>query len=269
MLQPAVAGEGAVLARALRDVLAIAQAAGRLALEHYGAAQTQTTLKNDRSPLTAADMASHGHIVARLQGLWPWPTLSEESAEVPHEARAGWRRFWLVDPLDGTREFLNRNGEFTVNIALIDAGRPVLGVVHAPALALTYLAVQGMGAFRLRGDGPAERIFCRKQSGRLMVVVSRSHLDDRTTAWLQKLKEYEAVSVGSSLKFCLVAEGRAQLYPRLAPTMEWDTAAAQCVLEEAGGSVRDLGERPLRYNKRDLRNPFFIARGSADQITAG
>jgi 3'(2'), 5'-bisphosphate nucleotidase len=245
----------------LSRIVEIAESAGCLILGHYASAQVEKQLKEDQSPLTAADMASHDFIVSALQAASPWPALSEESAAASYETRSGWQQFWLVDPLDGTREFLKRNGEFTVNIALIDHGLPVMGVVHAPARALTYFAARGQGAFLKEGAGKAQRIPRGIPCGeRLAVVISRSHADAETAAFLATLGEYDSVSVGSSLKFCLLAEGRAQLYPRFGPTMEWDTAAGQCVLEEAGGSVCDLERRPLTYNKCDLQNPFFIAR---------
>lgn len=250
----------------LSRIVAIAQAAGRLILQHYASGSLENRLKPDRSPLTAADMASHEFIVSALQAASPLPVLSEESAETAYESRSGWPRFWLVDPLDGTREFLQRNGEFTVNIALIDHGVPVMGVVHAPACSLSYFAARGQGAFFVEGAGKATRLPPRRPYGeRLSVVVSRSHADAETAAFLATLGDYDCVSVGSSLKFCLLAQGRAQLYPRFGPTMEWDTAAGQCVLEQAGGSVRDLESRPLTYNKPDLRNPPFIARGQLSQ----
>jgi 3'(2'), 5'-bisphosphate nucleotidase len=231
-------------------------------LRHYGAREIETQLKADRSPLTAADVASHDFIVSRLEAITPWPVLSEESAEIPYDSRRSWSRFWLVDPLDGTKEFVKRNGEFTVNIALIEAGSPVLGVVHAPARSLTYFAARSHGAFFKKGAAQPVRL-PQIESGeaRLTVVVSRSHADAQTADFLSTLGAHQALSIGSSLKFCVLAEGRAHVYPRFGPTMEWDTAAGHCVLEEAGGSVRDLEDRPLLYNKRDLRNPFFIARG--------
>ena len=245
----------------LLHVVAIAEAAGRRILEHYASWQGEATLKQDRSPLTAADVASHELIVGALKADTEWPALSEESAEVPYALRSGWRRFWLVDPRDGTREFLSRNGEFTVNIALINHGAPVVGVVHAPVLSLTYFAVRGQGAFLKNGEGAPRRIRSEGANGdRPAAVISRSHGDRQTAAFLETLGSHRAVSIGSSLKFCLLSDGRAQVYPRFGTTMEWDTAAGQCVLEQAGGSVRDLEGRPLVYNKPDLRNPFFIAR---------
>ena len=250
----------------LSRIVAIAEAAGRLILEHYASGRLEDRLKEDRSPLTAADMASHHFILRELQAASAFPALSEESTEVAYETRSRWQRFWLVDPLDGTREFLKRNGEFTVNIALIDQSMPVMGVVHAPAKSLTYFAARGQGAFLRERAGKAIRIpRAGPGSEHLTVVVSRSHADAQTGAFLATLGEYEPVSVGSSLKFCLLAEGWAQLYPRFGPTMEWDTAAGQCVLEEAGGSVGDLEGRRLTYNKRDLRNPFFVAQSQLPQ----
>jgi 3'(2'), 5'-bisphosphate nucleotidase len=245
----------------LLHIVALAEAAGRLVLEHYASSQSEAKLKGDRSPLTAADIASHELIAGALKPATEWPVLSEESAEVAYAVRSGWRRFWLVDPLDGTREFLSRNGEFTVNIALIDQGSPVVGVVHAPVLALTYFALRGSGAFLKNGEGSPRRIRSERSNGEPpAAVVSRSHGDPQTAAFLDTLGEHRALSMGSSLKFCMLSDGRAQVYPRFGTTMEWDTAAGQCVLEQAGGSVCDLEGRPLMYNKRDLRNPSFIAR---------
>lgn len=247
----------------LARIVELAEAAGRLILGHYARADIETRLKDDQSPLTAADTASHELIVSGLEATSPWPVLSEESADIPYETRRGWQRFWLVDPLDGTREFLKRNGEFTVNIALVEHGIPVMGVVHAPARSASYFAARGYGAFAKHGAQAKPIAPARGGAGRLAVVMSRSHVDPRTAAFVATLGECEAVSIGSSLKFCLLAEGRAHLYPRFAPTMEWDTAAGQCVLEETGGSVRDLDGRALAYNKPDLHNPFFVARDRA------
>jgi len=224
--------------------------------------------KEDRSPLTAADLASHRLIVAGLGALTPdIPCLSEESKALPFATRQGWERYWLIDPLDGTKEFIKRNGEFTVNIALIEHGVPVLGVVFAPVLGVVYAGGQGTGAFRQQGDG--ERIPIRvtaPHQSPLRVVGSRSHAGDRLGAYLERLGaqlgEYQMLSMGSSLKLCLVAEGKADLYPRLGPTSEWDTAAAQAVVEAAGGRVTDLGLQPLRYNRKDsLLNPHFLVFG--------
>ena len=220
--------------------------------------------KADRTPMTEADMAAHRTIVEGLQRLTPGlPVLSEESAEIPFGERARWRTYWLVDPLDGTREFIKRNGEFTVNIALVRDHEPVLGVVHAPALGLTYWACRGGGAWKQAGGEAPRRIHVRRaRPGRAVVAGSRSHSDERLAAYCERLGPHELVSMGSALKSCLVAEGRADVYPRFGPTSEWDTAAAQCIVEEAGGRVVDAAGRPLRYNtKPSLLNPDFLVYG--------
>lgn len=217
--------------------------------------------KADNSPLTQADLASDCVISEGLRALdLDWPILSEESATIAFENRRGWQTFWLVDPLDGTKEFIKRNGEFTVNIALVENGKPVLGVVCAPALDVCYYAAHGEGAFVQRGAAAAQKIAAQlPEDGRVVkVVVSRSHADERTADLLAKLGEHECIGMGSSLKLCLVAEGTAHFYPRLGPTMEWDTAAAHAVVNEAGGLVQDRQGQELRYNKSDLHNPEFF-----------
>jgi len=243
----------------------IARDAGRRILDVYerGFSVEQ---KEDRSPLTAADRAAHEIICARLETLTPGiPVLSEESAKVDYEKRAGWQRFWLVDPLDGTREFINRNGEFTVNIALIENHRPVLGVVYVPVTGLTYFAAAGQGAFKQKGECAVQPIKARRfAGGKPIVVASRSHAGPETEVFLKNLGAHDVVSMGSALKLCLVAEGTADVYPRLGPTMEWDTAAAQCVVEAAGGRVTDLNRQPLVYNKPSLLNPWFLASAAGD-----
>jgi 3'(2'), 5'-bisphosphate nucleotidase len=224
--------------------------------------------KADDSPLTAADRASHTIIRNGLANLEPrLPLLSEESAPEDLEQRRSWKNYWLVDPLDGTKEFVKRNGEFTVNIALISAGRPVLGVVLAPAIGLEYAGAAGLGAWRRRGDGPAEPIRTAvAHAGRPRVLGSRSHPSPALAAFLERLGEHEIVAMGSSLKMCLVADGQADVYPRLGPTSEWDTAAAQAVLEAAGGSMMDLSGQELRYNaKESLLNPHFLAIGDTSR----
>lgn len=240
----------------------LATRAGEKILEVYNS-DFAVEEKDDKSPLTAADLASHHVIVDGLGELTPdIPVLSEESASLPFDVRSQWRRYWLVDPLDGTREFVKRNGEFTVNIALVEDGVPVLGVVHVPVSGVSYLACQGRGAFKREG-GTLSAIRVRPLgNGPVMVVGSRSHRGDSLNSFLEKLGEHEMVGMGSSLKLCLVAEGAADIYPRLGPTSEWDTAAAQAVVEQAGGLVTDTGMQPLRYNTKDsLLNPFFLVFG--------
>jgi 3'(2'), 5'-bisphosphate nucleotidase len=219
--------------------------------------------KDDRSPLTEADLAAHHIIVDGLRALTPdIPVLSEESGEIGFEERRRWPVYWLVDPLDGTGEFVRRNGEFTVNIALVQNGRAIIGVVHAPVLEQTWMGCEGVGAFRLDARGAREALRTRPvPDGPPRVVASRSHGTDAVDRLLQRLGECERVPRGSSLKFCVLAEGGADFYPRLGPTSEWDTAAGQAVLEAAGGAVVDLSGHPLRYNKESLRNPDFLAFG--------
>ena len=242
------------------ELSVISQNAGQAILEVY---QQDFTVshKADQSPLTQADLASHRLIRDALQSLTPdIPLLSEESAEVAFATRAGWNEYWLVDPLDGTKEFINRNGEFTVNIALVRDHQPVLGIVHVPVRGVTYTGVVGAGARRQDPDGSIRPISVRCPAAEPLIVVgSRSHASPRLQHYLAALGPHEFVSMGSSLKFCLVAEGRADLYPRLGPTSEWDTAAAHAVVAAAGGQVLTLDGQPLRYNRKDsLLNPDFL-----------
>jgi len=248
----------------LPGVLAVARAAGRAILGIYARADHGVEAKADQSPLTAADRAANKVIADGLARLAPdIPLWSEESAEVAWDTRRHWREFWLVDPLDGTREFIKRNGEFTVNIALVRDRTPVLGVVHAPVLDRDYYGLAGGGAFRADAVGPPRQIRVRMPAPRpVRVAGSRSHRGASLDGILDRLGEHTLVSMGSSLKFCLVAEGEADFYPRLGPTSEWDTAAAQAVVEAAGGAVLGLDGQPLRYNTGPgSLNPHFIARG--------
>jgi 3'(2'), 5'-bisphosphate nucleotidase len=281
-------------ARPLLDAALAAALAGSRAILAVRERGFAVHYKDDRSPLTEADLAAHHAIMERLAptGL---PVLSEESAEVPYGMRARWRRFWLVDPLDGTKEFVKDNGEFTVNVALIEEGRPVLGVVQAPVLDAIYwgfVAGDQREAWKATGCGdaaPGELAHGAEALGidrdraltpPLRVVASRSHCNDATLRFIEQLEAehgtVERVSRGSSLKLCLIAEGSARIYPRIAPTMEWDTGAAHAVIAAAGGGVwaydpalpasayLDAADgagkvEPLRYNKENLLNPFFVA----------
>ena len=241
----------------------IASAAGEAILGVYGR-EIAVSLKSDRSPLTEADQVSHRIIVDRVRALdESVPLLSEESAPPEPETRRAWRRFWLVDPLDGTKEVLKRNGEFTVNIALVDDRRAVLGVVLAPALGRLYYGALSAGAWRRDGTGVPKPIHVRSPAAEpVRVVGSRSHPSGELADYLASLGPHEITPMGSSLKICLVAEGEADVYPRFGPTSEWDTAAAQAILESAGGRMMDLVGQPLRYNTRDdLLNPHFLAFG--------
>jgi 3'(2'), 5'-bisphosphate nucleotidase len=251
----------------LPEIIAIARSAGSAIMQVY-AGEIEIQRKDDNSPLTEADMAAHHIIEAGLQKLSPaLPVLSEESVTIPYEVRSKWRRYWLVDPLDGTREFIKRNGEFTVNIALIDDGRPVMGVVYAPAKELLYFASRENGAFRQKGAQDESAIRARALNPEKVTIAgSRSHSDIRVESLLSnitgKLSAPELIPMGSSLKICMVAEGRADLYPRLGLTSEWDTAAAQCILEEAGGRLIDTNGNPFIYNtKESLLNAEFFACG--------
>lgn len=244
-------------------LLSLARRAGGAIIEVYRQ-PLEVTTKADDSPVTIADLRSHDIIVAGLAELTPdVPILSEESSAVPYATRASWSRYWLVDPLDGTKEFLKRNGEFTVNIALIDSHAPVLGVVYLPAQDVLYWGGAQYGTYRRAGNGAIEAIQTRVPAATpLRIVGSRSHGSDALTAALPRLGAHDLVALGSSLKFCAVAAGEADVYPRFGPTSEWDTAAAQAVLEGAGGQVLEPNGRPLRYNaKESVLNPHFIAFG--------
>ena len=264
---PAATGAGTLDRAALRaPLVALARRAGEAILAVY-ARDFGVEAKADRSPLTEADLASHRVLVAGLGTLAPGiPVLSEESPASEVAGRRRWRRLWLIDPLDGTREFVKKNGEFCVCIALVEDGVPVLGVVHAPVGDTGWSALAGEGVWKHGPEGREQRLAPRPASvtpptlAGLRVAASRSHLDVRTAALLERLPGAERVALGSALKFGLLAEGRLDLYPRFGPTSEWDTAAGQCLVEAMGGAVLDLEGRPLRYNQRDtLINGDFLA----------
>lgn len=251
----------------LDPVRALAAEASERILEIYATA-FEVTAKDDDSPLTAADLAAHHAIVAGLQRLTPdLPVLSEESASIPFSERANWWRYWLVDPLDGTKEFVQRNGQFTVNIALIEDHAPLLGVVRVPVTGLCYFAARSHGVFRQDLGQPPQPIAVRplQPGAPVRVVGSKSHGGPGLQKFVAALGAHELVTIGSSLKLCQVAEGTADVYPRLGPTSEWDTAAAQCVVEVAGGRVVSAATgEPLRYNTRDsVLNPYFVVYGDA------
>lgn len=258
--------DGNAIGARLQQVVDIARTAGDEILDVYRG-QFAVDTKSDGSPVTAADHRAHRLIENALRDLDPKiPLLSEESAAADIAARHKWRRFWLVDPLDGTREFIKRSGQFTVNIALIEADRAVLGVVHSPVDAVSYFAERGGSAYKSAANinDPPRKISIKKFDRRKVVMVaSRSHSSPAVETYRARLaKQVGEVSVtgmGSSLKICLVAEGRADIYPRLGPTFEWDTAAAHCVLDMAGGHLVSVASAPLKYNKSDLRNPWFLA----------
>ena len=252
----------------IQELKSIALDAGEAILEIYNdESKFEITHKADESPLTQADQKANEIICRRLKDFIPEiPIISEENKQIPFSERKDFTYVWLVDPLDGTKEFIKRNGEFTVNIALIRKGRVVFGVVYVPVSKEMYWATMGQGAFYAKGSDEPVRLQASKynmnQKG-LSVVCSRSHLNEDTAAFIDKLNEPEKVSKGSSLKFLILAQGSAHIYPRLAPTMEWDTGAAQIILEESGGKVINVEtNKPLEYNKENLLNPFFIAYGN-------
>ena len=250
--------------------------AGEAILEVYDSGDFGIESKEDASPLTIADQKAHEIIVAHLKET-ALPVLSEEGQHTPYPERSKWKRFWLVDPLDGTKEFIKRNGEFTVNIALVEEGKAISGVVYAPVIKELYVGIPGRGAFRCRNEKNfyqpldyllqfADRLPVENQNpGLFTVVSSRSHYNEETKNFVESLdsggKEICLVSKGSSLKLCLVASGEADIYPRLGPTMEWDTAAAHAVVKASGKNVyrTDTGEE-LSYNKQNLLNPYFVVK---------
>ena len=246
-----------------KQCIEIARDAGQEILNIYDS-EYSIEEKDDKSPLTDADLAAHNTIVKQLTELTPdIPVLSEESAKLPFEERQSWDTYWLVDPLDGTREFIKRNGEFTVNIALIQNHKSIIGVIHVPVLDVDYYSWLDGGSYKIEKRGDEAPISVRKQAGEKLVVAgSRSHGSEQMQAYMKNLGDSDLLSMGSSLKFCLVAEGRADLYPRLGLTSEWDTAAAHCIVEQAGGYVTKTDMSPLEYNTKDsLLNPFFFVFG--------
>ncbi|MGN0089823.1 MAG: 3'(2'),5'-bisphosphate nucleotidase CysQ [Alloprevotella sp.] len=257
----------------LHIAIAAAVKAGEAIMEIYESPQAewQVEQKSDHSPLTLADRRSHEVIAAALEDTGI-PVLSEEGRHMPYEERRQWDILWVVDPLDGTKEFIKRNGEFTVNIALVRNGEPVAGIIFVPVSRVLYCGVVGESAFRaVIPSGCADVAEVEKEeihAGKLAkttVVASRSHMNADTEAFIEALRaegnaEIEVVSAGSSLKFCLVAEGKADYYPRYAPTMEWDTAAGHAICLAAGASVAQPDGAPLRYNRQDLLNPYFLVK---------
>ena len=256
----------------INPVVDIAARAGDEILKIYNSDEFDVETKDDKSPLTAADKASHNTIVAALAALTPdIPILSEESSAITWDERSTWPEYWLIDPLDGTKEFIKRNGEFTVNIALIQGHQAVLGVVHVPVQQRCFYGYQGGGAFELTAAGETKPINATAEAqAPLRVVGSRSHRGELLDAYLAKLGDHVMVPMGSSLKLCLIATGDADLYPRLGLTSEWDTAAAQAVVECAGGKVVDLDGKPIMYNaKENILNPHFLVYGDTSRDWTG
>lgn len=247
----------------LSPVIQTAYQAGKVIMEVYESGFSVEE-KSDHTPVTEADMAANNIIVKSLKELTPHlPILTEEAVPTPFSERQTWPRYWLIDPLDGTREFIKRNGEFTVNIALIDGHEPVMGVIYAPVIGVLYYAAKGQGAYKQKSLDDPKAIHVReKTTGKTIVTCGRSHPSEEIENFIMNIGEHDILRVGSALKSCLVAEGKADLYPRLGPTSEWDTAAAQCIVEEAGGAITDTKMQRLRYNtKDDLLNPHFFVAG--------
>ncbi|MBI1911532.1 MAG: 3'(2'),5'-bisphosphate nucleotidase CysQ [Deltaproteobacteria bacterium] len=243
----------------ISKVIEIAREAGSEIMKVYEGSDLGISYKEDESPLTLADRNAHNTIEKGLLALDKnIPIISEEGDETPYAVRKDFKSFWLVDPLDGTKEFIKKNGEFTVNIALIENNEPVLGVVYAPAMGLMYYASKGEGAFKMNGSDPVRLPRREAVSGSVRVVASRSHPSKETEEYLEQFTIKDTVYAGSSLKFCVVAEGEADIYPRIGRTSEWDTAAGQCVAEEAGVRVEGLDGKRLMYNKETLKQPGFI-----------
>lgn len=254
----------------LKELTALAKEAslkaGKAILEIYNLVDLGIELKGDNSPLTLADQAAHKVIVSYLKKT-DLPILSEEGRDIPYEERKNWEYFWMVDPLDGTKEFIKKNGEFTVNIALIHKNVPIMGVVYSPVLKWLYWGNAEEGAWKQEGKNLAYQLEKQDSSEVKTIVASRSHLSKETQDFIDQYPGVEVISMGSSLKFMLVAEGKAHIYPRFAPTMEWDTAAAHGLLQAIGGQVNIFPEKAqMKYNKKTLLNPWFIASYSSTFI---
>ncbi len=242
------------------DIINIAKKAGDGILEIYNK-DFNIEYKDDKSPLTQADKASHNIIVEGLKK-YNLPVLSEEGRNIPYEERKNWELFWMIDPLDGTKEFIKKNGEFTVNIALIHKNEPIFGIVYAPVLDWVYFN-DNENAYKVEKEGLI-KLPVKRDDNKFIIVASRSHLNEETKEFIDNIKtdkQKEFISIGSSLKLCLIAEGKADIYPRLAPTMEWDTAAADAVVRKSGKKVYNYeNELPMQYNKLNLLNPWFIVK---------
>ena len=258
------------LSHLLPQVIEIARSAGQMILEIYEKKQYEAYTKSDETPVTSADIAAHKLITERLSELTPdIPVLSEEDADISLQQRAQWERYWLVDPLDGTQEFIARSGDFATIIALVDNNKPTMGVVYGPVSGVTYYAYSGKGAWKIPDMSDSVKIHTHKQEQpgqSIAIAISRRQDINRITSRMSSAWNYDLIPLGSAaLKACLVAEGAVDCYLRLGPTGEWDTAATQCIVEEAGGRILSTQLEPLSYNEREtLENPNFIVLGDAD-----
>ena len=247
----------------IEQLIEISKEAGKAILEVYNT-NFDYQIKEDLSPLTKADTLSHNIICQRLKMLTPdIPILSEENSDIPFNIKSLWKQYWLVDPLDGTKEFIKRNGEFTVNIALISKNQPIFGIIYIPVNNRLFWGSKIHGAYEIKNGMNQIKIHASTKNTK-KVAASRSHNNQEMNNFLEKLDAYTIVNIGSSLKFCLVANGEIDIYPRLGPTSEWDTAAGEAILKSAGGSVIDLELRNIVYNKENLLNPSFIAANDLD-----
>ena len=244
----------------IKKLIKISKNAGDAIMDIYES-EFDVNFKSDQSPLTKADIVSNKIISDSLYKLNPKiPILSEESSHISFNERSSWDEYWLIDPLDGTKEFINKNGEFTTNIALIKKNKPIFGIIHVPATKETYWGSKTEGSFYIKGNDQKIKLCVEtRMRSKVRIVASRSHPSRMLDILLEEIGEYEIITKGSSLKLCLIAKGEADIYPRLGPTSEWDIAAGQAVLENAGGLMSDLQNKSIVYNKKDIINPYFIA----------
>ena len=253
----------------LDSIINVSKNAGQSILDIYNDENkfNNIEIKKDNSPLTLADKASNNIICSSLKKLYPdIPILSEEGTTIDYYERKKWNNFWLIDPLDGTKEFIKRNGEFTVNIALIKDSKPILGVVYAPVLDITWYGSKDIGSFKIEGDSNSKKINVINSidnNKNIKIVSSRSHSNNpKLKEYTSQFNKFELIKMGSSIKICLVADGSAHYYPRFGPTMEWDTAAAHAIVKYAGGNILNINSKlELRYNKENLLNPGFLVHG--------
>ncbi|MCF7870195.1 MAG: 3'(2'),5'-bisphosphate nucleotidase CysQ [Candidatus Omnitrophica bacterium] len=237
-------------------------------LDIYQSADLEVKTKKDNSPLTLADRTSHDILVAELKKLYPdIPIISEEGASIAYQVRKSWQYFWVIDPLDGTKEFISGNGEFTINLALVQSDQPIFGIVAAPTKDTVYFANQGSGAYKKENNNLPQPIKANKKSkDKIIVARTRSHKNEKEELLISKLGQTETIHAGSALKFCLVAEGKADIYLRGGPTMEWDTAAGDCIAAEAGATTYTIDGKPFLYNKESLLNPGLICTANPEII---